>query len=100
MNNSLISVFSALIFTQGSAVGGETGHTVQCRAARKLPQLYVCSKHFSESGFTSAERNTCLDSFTIPYVCTVVSHTYATRHCEEPPLNSLSSEKDLHVLAH
>jgi hypothetical protein len=35
MNNSLISVFSALIFTLGLAVGGETGHTVQCTACQK-----------------------------------------------------------------
>jgi hypothetical protein len=41
MNNSLIFVFDGFIFTQGWAVGGETGHTVQCRACQKTA-LAVC----------------------------------------------------------
>jgi len=40
-----------------------------------------------------------LDSVTIPDVCTAVSHPYAARHHEETSLNSLSSEKELHVMA-
>jgi len=35
MNNSLISAFRGFIFTMGSAVDREAGHTVQCGACQK-----------------------------------------------------------------
>jgi hypothetical protein len=36
MNTSFISVFSGLIFTQGTAVSRETGHALQCKACKKI----------------------------------------------------------------
>ena len=53
MNNSLISVFSAFIFTQGSAVGGETGHTVQCRACQKTASAVCLQLAFLREWFHS-----------------------------------------------
>jgi hypothetical protein len=36
MNTSLISVFSGVIFTQGTAVSRETGHALQCKVCKKI----------------------------------------------------------------
>jgi hypothetical protein len=69
---------------------------LNAEVAVKHRKLYVCSQHFSETDFTSANK-TRLNRLAVPKPHTPAPHPHSTSHHEEPTLNSSSSE-DLHVL--
>jgi hypothetical protein len=63
---------------------------------RKLRTQYVCNQHFSEIGFTLADK-THLNNVAVPNLYTVRAHPHSAPHSVETSSSS-SSEENLQVL--